>query len=181
MLFHRSPTIRRPVTFLTVQKSAASSSTQRMNRLTKLLKKTPPNRYTRMASVCGHSQQVAATTRQKSPKDRKLGGWRRVRTLNNTWKNAGTGCASPAARSEARLNRLRAEGSSRDDIRREVSLERAAAPACRLIRGREQRGCCYTYLRCSVSGSDPKAELDMSDWWESTAMAALSDVEAEVL
>ena len=52
MLFHRRPTIRRPVTFLTVQKSQASSSTQRTKMLTKLLENHEPNMYTTTARVC---------------------------------------------------------------------------------------------------------------------------------
>ena len=44
MWFQRSPTISRPGTFFTVQKSHASSSTHTMKTLTKLLENHVPKR-----------------------------------------------------------------------------------------------------------------------------------------
>ena len=67
-LHQRKPTINRPDTFLTVQKSKARSSTHTTKMLTKLDENQLPNMYTRMA-----------------------------RALKRTWKSAGIGWLSPLA------------------------------------------------------------------------------------
>lgn len=51
-LHHRRPTISRPETFFTVQKSMASSTVAITKTLTKLEENHEPHMYVRIASVC---------------------------------------------------------------------------------------------------------------------------------